>query len=985
MRLGPSFIGAVALVLLSVTAGRAEERDAVRVYMFANSLVHYLEGGADTNVPVWLQRLARADGRVLAVDGQWGTLRDFTRTLPPAPNWSIAGVPAAIPRGRDFASAGIDTVLINPTNFIQYQSADRPYDGDNPAGATPVTATLGLLDWIAGAAPQARVIVYEGWSDMAGRIRRFPPSRSELADYHTFNQGAYQDWYVDYVAHLREQRPGQDISLLPVSSTLSSLMQDGPLADLDATVFYSDDAPHGTANLYFLAALVTYAGLYHAPPPADFEVPDTLHPRIAAHYGALRQHIWDRISPGLTQAFAPTPRDSATSVDRAALQPAATDTGAPGAETAAVMPVAGPDSRRDIPALAMGLNGISDWSTQHPFLDLMKTARPWVGHLPGQWGGVGAEELRAGGHLSPEGWPLRMPPGVDRLEAVLLTDQPVEAVHLRGDYVLRYDGEAQISLTGRASRVHRTPGQISFHYEPGEGLVGVSLSAVNEADPIRNIRILRQDMLPLWETGVLFNPDWIARIRDLRAVRFMDWMFTNGASAKSWEDRPRVSDYTYAARGVPVSVMLALANQIGADPWFSVPHMADDAYVRAFATQVRDTLDPRLKVYVEYSNEVWNFLFPQAHWAGEQAVARWGESETGWMQFYGLRAAQVMDIWTGVFGAEAEDRLVRVISTHTGWPGLEESVLQSPLGFLELGHMPQDSFDAYAVSGYFGHEIGGPDMAAQLGGWLDASEAQARQDGAAQGLRRVALREYVSAHRFDGAIEPVIGALRDGSVREILTEIWPYHADVARKSGLELIMYEGGSHVTAHGDTVNDDRLTGFFTMLNYTPQMAALYGDLLTGWSAAGGHLFNAFVDVAAPGKWGSWGALRHLSDANPRWDALMAFDVAAPDGWEHRDAAAFADGVLLYSGAVAARLEGTAQEDILIGGPGADTLVSGGGADHLNGAEGQDLAILPGQPSDYEITTDGARTLARGPDGVTTLMHIEAVQFAGAKPDGQ
>jgi hypothetical protein len=32
----------------------------------------------------------------------------------------------------------------------------------------------------------------------------------------------------------------------------------------------------------------------------------------------------------------------------------------------------------------------------------------------------------------------------------------------------------------------------------------------------------------------------------------------------------------------------------------------------------------------------------------------------------------------------------------------------------------------------------------------------------------------------------------------------------------------------------------------------------------------FNAFVDVAAPSRWGSWGALRHLTDDNPRWQVL-------------------------------------------------------------------------------------------------------------------
>jgi hypothetical protein len=51
---------------------------------------------------------------------------------------------------------------------------------------------------------------------------------------------------------------------------------------------------------------------------------------------------------------------------------------------------------------------------------------------------------------------------------------------------------------------------------------------------------------------------------------------------------------------------------------------------------------------------------------------------------------------------------------------------------------------------------------------------------------------------------------------------------------------------------------------------MGALYGELLAGWSLISDQPFNAFVDVYSPGKWGSWGALRHLGDDSPRWQAL-------------------------------------------------------------------------------------------------------------------
>ena len=61
-----------------------------------------------------------------------------------------------------------------------------------------------------------------------------------------------------------------------------------------------------------------------------------------------------------------------------------------------------------------------------------------------------------------------------------------------------------------------------------------------------------------------------------------------------------------------------LLHRVHADPWFSIPHRADD-YVRHFAETVRESLDPILKVYIEYSNEVWNDVYPQTIYAVQNA------------------------------------------------------------------------------------------------------------------------------------------------------------------------------------------------------------------------------------------------------------------------------------------------------------------------------------------------------------------------------
>jgi hypothetical protein len=302
---------------------------------------------------------------------------------------------------------------------------------------------------------------------------------------------------------------------------------------------------------------------------------------------------------------------------------------------------------------------------------------------------------------------------------------------------------------------------------------------------------------------------------------------------------------------VPVEVMVALANELQADPWFTLPHLSDDALVRFYADYTRDHLDAGLQAWVEFSNEVWNWQFAQAKWAEEQGKARWGKDQT-WVQFYGLRAAEVMDIWTASFGDQAKARLVRVVATQTGWQGLEDQILDAPLVVAEGRQAPVDSFDAYAVTGYFSALLGSDEKLAMVKGWL--AEGQ------------------------DKAVAQAVAELRDGSVSgdatdslaQVLGQVLPYQAGVAKARGLRLVMYEGGTHVVGYGAQVDDAEVTAFFNTLNYAPEMGLLYSELLTGWAGLTDAPFNAFVDVYRPGKWGSWGALRHLGDDNPRWQAL-------------------------------------------------------------------------------------------------------------------
>lgn len=535
-------------------------------------------------------------------------------------------------------------------------------------------------------------------------------------------------------------------------------------------------------------------------------------------------------------------------------------------------------------ALGIGLDRLRDYGTQQPFIDVMKLARPWIGHRPGQWGGMTYEEIAEAGHLDERGWPLRIPPGLGSVGTMILTDLPEDAGRIAGRYRLSFDGTGIVEVAGRAQNVRYGDNAVEFDFTPGKGGVDLRIQRTDPGrtgDHVRNISVVRLDRLAAHAEGALFNPDWLAHIAPFAALRFLDWMDVNDSTLSRWEDRPQPHDYSYALNGAPLEIMIELANRTGRDPWFTIPHLADDDFVRRFAQQVRRDLDPDLKAHAEFSNEVWNWQFDQADWAEAQGQARWG-SEHAWVQYYALRASEVADIWTQVFGAEAETRLVNVIATQTGWIGLEKDILEAPLWMAERGtrRIPAEYFDAYAVTGYFGAHLGSEEGVAAVRRWISESRSAARTEGRAAGLTGAALEDHVAAHGYDRAIVRAAGhlsgaepapELRGDTLPRLLDEMLAHHKRVAVEHGLDLVAYEGGTHVAVRWPDIDDEDLVAFFQALNYSPQMGELYEQLFEGWRALEGGLFMAYLDVKPASRWGSWGNLRHLGDDTARWRVLQ------------------------------------------------------------------------------------------------------------------
>lgn len=259
-------------------------------YFFGNSLVNFAGGGAQANVPYWLNQFQTEAGGAYAVNGGYGFLQQFADRDDPANEWGFQGV-AGLWDGdtQNFDEVSFDHLVITPGNFIQDQGPRANYYGSNHS---PVSATVDFLSDALSDQPGAQVFVYEGWSDLAAFDESFPPTEAVMEQYYAYNQTDYHSWYENYVAALNDELPNANVSLIPIAPVLAALFEAaGPLGDLNAQDLFVDSAPHGTDTVYFLASLITYQATTGEAAPAGFNVPGNIHSAVANNYSELLSFI----------------------------------------------------------------------------------------------------------------------------------------------------------------------------------------------------------------------------------------------------------------------------------------------------------------------------------------------------------------------------------------------------------------------------------------------------------------------------------------------------------------------------------------------------------------------------------------------------------------------------------------------------------------------------------------------------------------------
>jgi hypothetical protein len=482
--------------------------------------------------------------------------------------------------------------------------------------------------------------------------------------------------------------------------------------------------------------------------------------------------------------------------------------------------------------LGINLSGPADWNTEQPFVDVFRLARAWISQEQGKgWGRGPALELDA------RGWVKSLAPGCSA-ETLMCT---IEGGHYpAGRYVCLYEGEGAIEFSNAGRVVSRAPGRIVCEVAPERGAIFLRLAATNPENPVRAIRVLMPGFEERYRREP-FHPDLLARWKHMRVLRFMDWMQTNGSTIAEWTDRPVPEDATWTVKGIPLEVMIDLANRLGADAWFCMPHRATDSYVRAFAAQVKRELAPERKVYIEYSNEIWNAGFEQTRYAGEMG-RKLGFHEKDWeagWRYGAYRSVEIFKIWEEAFGGR--ERLVRVMASQAA----NAYVSDVKLAFRDA----YKNCDALGIAPYVSLNVSATSVpnAATVAAWSPAQ-----------------VLDHMEGTSLPQAIEWIRASKK-----------------TADRYGVALIAYEAGQHAVGVGGGENVEALTRVLTAANRHDRMGALYTRYLDAWRDEGGGLCAVFASVGAWSKWGSWGLLEHCDDDTPKFRAVAEWNLANPIGF--------------------------------------------------------------------------------------------------------
>ena len=504
--------------------------------------------------------------------------------------------------------------------------------------------------------------------------------------------------------------------------------------------------------------------------------------------------------------------------------------------------------------VGMNLTMVNDWTHSWVFRDAFQLARDFTTLAHG-----GQEHPF---HGPPEtdvnGWVTSIPSPIVTDNGETITPYADSILFSNGGnpggiYRAEWSGEGDIRFVG-GTLVESGLAENGRHYAlldvPADQTMRTRIYETDPENYIRDIQIFMPDhngtsleMEP-WQPGNSespFHPLFLERLAPFDTLRFMQWQQVNRDDrVQITSDDLRPASYANQGttnrsiyNGVSMEYQVQLVNDLGSNAYFNMPHQADESYVRAFAEYVFENIHDDAQVFVEYSNEVWNFApeYQSHRWIMQQQQLPENAGLT-FVDVWAQEARRDFAIWSDVFAGH-EERLTRVAAGQQHNPQLTNALLDRMNG----------EFDAISSTSY-------------------------------AGLRNSSL-EWINENTTQ---EDIIDWVLENSVPTSLAT-QAEHAQLAehysQTLGREIpyITYEGGSHLNAFGSDHQD-----LVHSAQNHPRFREVYAALLHGMEQLGisMHTQYVFTSQGNPTPWGEFGVLHEmdqpLAEAH-EYNALVDF----------------------------------------------------------------------------------------------------------------
>lgn len=519
--------------------------------------------------------------------------------------------------------------------------------------------------------------------------------------------------------------------------------------------------------------------------------------------------------------------------------------------------------------IGINVGSALDWETNRVFADVMKTSRNWRDT-------TSSYELTT---LDADGWPQQ--------DAAIPVWHGIDQMH--GTYALSFTGQATIAtqwgsatVTDQAydTNTNQTTAKLVYTSTDGPGLQLLFTNTRRTAGSATNTGITNVVLKRPTTVGgsqsyttEVFHAPFIAALASFSVLRTMDFTATNWNPAVTWSDRtrpghasqqvgnPAIAAGGWQGRGGAWEYTVLLANQTGKDLWISVPVGANDDYITKLAQLMKygsNGVNPYTstqaapvwpglaagrKLYVEFSNELWNTGFQQAHTNHTAAQAEVGAGNSP-INFDGdtndwnwacrrtaKRTVEISNIFRSVWGDAAMMTQIRPVLmsqlTYADGPLLQGMIMMMNY-YANPSRVATPQLPNYYVYGLGGSAYYGPSNTSSVNNIFSTMGAG-----------------------FESALQ------RD--------------ADWALAFGLKRIAYEGGPGF----DRTNNGTTDGNFAAAWADNRMNQAVVTQQTTWNRNAGDLLVYFT-ITGDYQWGFMSDV--LTPTSPKMAGITAITAAAP-----------------------------------------------------------------------------------------------------------